>query len=61
MERALANSVHHQRVGDTRWVMVIDGADPSAPGAIPSEFDTDSLFATTLQLALDGLEAALVS
>jgi AcrR family transcriptional regulator len=52
MEQSLVNSVHHQRVSDTRWVLTID-ADP---GSTSSEFDTDALFTTTLSLALDGLE-----
>jgi AcrR family transcriptional regulator len=52
MEQSLVNSVHHQRVSDTRWVLAID-ADP---GSTSSEFDTDALFTTTLSLALDGLE-----
>ena len=45
-------------MSDTRWVVIIDGADDTHD-AVPSEFDTDALFATTLQLALDGLEARL--
>jgi TetR/AcrR family transcriptional regulator, tetracycline repressor protein len=52
MEQMLTRSVHHQRVSDTRWVLAID--EPH--GAPPSEFDTDALFATTLGLALDGVE-----
>lgn len=53
MEQALAHSVHHHRAGDTRWVLVIDDPITDTP---PSEFDTDALFATTLALALDGIE-----
>ena len=50
LEQTLEQSVHHQRVGPTRWVLDVGGDDP------PSEFDTDALFRTTLALALDGLE-----
>jgi AcrR family transcriptional regulator len=53
MEQMLTRSAHHQRVGDTRWVLAIDDAAVDTP---PSEFDTDALFATTLGLALDGVE-----
>jgi len=53
MEQSLAHSVHHQRVGDTRWVLAIDDAPVDTP---PSEFDTDALFTTTLGLDLDGVE-----
>lgn len=50
LEQTLAESVHHRRVGPTRWELdLADGAEPSA-------FDTDELFRTTLGLALDGLE-----
>jgi AcrR family transcriptional regulator len=50
LEQTLDQSVHHTRVGPTRWVLDVDDADA------PSEFDTDTLFRTTLALALDGLE-----
>ena len=53
MEQMLTRSAHHQRVGDTRWVLTIDDAAVDTP---PLEFDTDALFATTLGLALDGVE-----
>ena len=49
LEQTLATSVHHRRVGDTRWVLELDDGAPST-------FDTDELFRTTLTLALDGLE-----
>jgi AcrR family transcriptional regulator len=51
LEQTLEQSVHHERVGPTRWVLDLDD------GAAPSSFDTDELFRTTLGLALDGLEA----
>jgi hypothetical protein len=50
LEQTLEQSVHHRRLGPTRWELDID--DESAP----SSFDTDALFRTTLGLALDGLE-----
>jgi TetR/AcrR family tetracycline transcriptional repressor len=50
LEQTLDQSVHHQRVGPSRWVLELDDGDA------PSEFDTDALFRTTLGLALDGLE-----
>jgi TetR/AcrR family tetracycline transcriptional repressor len=50
LEQTLTESVHHRRVGPTRWVLDVDDGDP------PSEFDTDALFRTTLGLALGGLE-----
>jgi hypothetical protein len=50
LEQTLEQSVHHRRVGPTRWVLDLEDADA------PSEFDTDALFRTTLGLALDGLE-----
>jgi AcrR family transcriptional regulator len=50
LEQTLDQSVHHTRVGATRWVLDVDDTDA------PSEFDTDALFRTTLALALDGLE-----
>jgi AcrR family transcriptional regulator len=50
LEQTLEQSVHHHRVGPTRWVLDVDDGDA------PSEFDTDALFRTTLGLALDGLE-----
>lgn len=50
LEQSLQQSVHHRRLGPTRWQLTID--DDSAPSA----FDTDELFRTTLGLALDGLE-----
>lgn len=50
LEQTLDQSVHHRRVGPTRWVLDLDD------GAPPSTFDTDQLFRTTLGLALDGLE-----
>jgi len=49
LEQTLEQSVHHRRLGPTRWELAID--DDSAPSA----FDTDELFRTTLGLALDGL------
>jgi AcrR family transcriptional regulator len=51
LEQTLTSSVHHRRVGETRWVLDIE-----EEGASPSSFDTDDLFRTTLGLALDGLE-----
>jgi len=50
LEQTLAQSVHHQRIGPTQWVLDLDD------GSAPSSFDTDELFRTTLGLALDGLE-----
>jgi len=50
LEQTLDDSVHHRRVGPTRWVLDLDDDAP------PSAFDTDELFRTTLGLALDGLE-----
>jgi hypothetical protein len=50
LEQTLDQSVHHRRVGPSRWVLELDDADA------PSTFDTDELFRTTLGLALDGLE-----
>jgi TetR/AcrR family tetracycline transcriptional repressor len=50
LEQTLDQSVHHERVGPTRWVLDLDDGD------VPSSFDTDELFRTTLALALDGLE-----
>lgn len=50
LEQTLDQSVHHRRVGATRWLLDVE--DDSSP----SEFDTDALFRTTLGLALDGLE-----
>ncbi|HEY3670919.1 MAG TPA: hypothetical protein VGN51_08295 [Acidimicrobiia bacterium] len=50
LEQTLEESVHHRRVGPTRWELDLD--DRSEPSA----FDTDELFRTTLGLALDGLE-----
>ncbi len=50
LEQTLEQSVHHRRLGPTRWELAIDD-EPS-----PSSFDTDELFTTTLGLALDGLE-----
>jgi len=52
LEQNLASSVHHQRIGPTRWVLTI-GDDTNTR----SEFDTDDLFRNTLALLLDGLEA----
>ena len=52
LEQNLASSVHHQRVGATRWVLTIDDGTNTR-----SEFDTDELFRNTLSLLLDGLEA----
>ena len=49
LEQTLDQSVHHERVGPTRWVLDLDDGAPST-------FDTDELFRTTLELALDGLE-----
>jgi AcrR family transcriptional regulator len=51
LEQNLESSVHHRRVGRTRWVLTIDD-DASTDRA----FDTDELFRTTLTMALDGLE-----
>jgi AcrR family transcriptional regulator len=51
LEQSIESSVHHRRLGPTRWVLTIDG-DPDTTSA----FDTDDLFHTTLGLALDGLE-----
>ena len=51
LEQNLESSVHHRRLGPTRWVLTIDD-DPDTTSA----FDTDGLFRTTLGLALDGLE-----
>ena len=51
LEQNLEGSVHHRRIGRTRWVLTVDD-DPSTDLA----FDTDELFRTTLTLALDGLE-----
>jgi AcrR family transcriptional regulator len=50
LERTLDESVHHRRIGPTRWELDLD------EGSAPSRFDTDALFRTTLGLALDGLE-----
>lgn len=50
LEQTLDQSTHHRRVGPTQWVLDL------ADGDAPSAFDTDELFATTLRLALDGLE-----
>jgi AcrR family transcriptional regulator len=50
LEQTLDQSVHHRRVGPSRWVLDLDDGEPST-------FDTDDLFRTTLGLALDGLEA----
>lgn len=50
LEQTLADSVHHRRVGPTGWELDLDD------GGVPSVFDTDELFRTTLALALDGLE-----
>jgi TetR/AcrR family tetracycline transcriptional repressor len=50
LEQTLTESVHHEQVGPTRWVLGLDD------GGEPSTFDTDELFRTTLGLALDGLE-----
>ena len=50
LEQTLDQSVHHRRVGPTRWELDLDDS------AEPSTFDTDELFRTTLGLALDGLE-----
>ncbi len=50
LEQTLDQSVHHRRVGPTRWELDLDDR------AEPSTFDTDELFRTTLGLALDGLE-----
>lgn len=50
LEQTLDQSVHHRRLGPTRWELAVD--DESEP----SSFDTDELFGTTLALALDGLE-----
>jgi AcrR family transcriptional regulator len=49
LEQTLDQSVHHRRVGPTRWELDLDDR------AGPSTFDTDELFRTTLGLALDGL------
>jgi AcrR family transcriptional regulator len=58
MEQTLTRSAHHHRVGDTRWVLAIHHEDGEGdPQDTPhSEFDTDAVFATTLGLALDGVE-----
>jgi len=58
VEQMLTRSVHHQRVSDTRWVLAIEDlhGDDAGVGTPPSEFDTDAVFATTLALALDGVE-----
>jgi TetR/AcrR family tetracycline transcriptional repressor len=50
LEQTLDQSVHHRRVGPTRWELDLDDR------AEPSTFDTDELFRTTLGLVLDGLE-----
>lgn len=50
LEQTLAESVHHHRLGATEWVLDLDD------DGVPSRFDTDQLFRTTLALALDGLE-----
>ena len=50
LEQTLDQSVHHRRVGPTRWTLELGDAEE------PSTFDTDELFGTTLRLALDGLE-----
>jgi AcrR family transcriptional regulator len=50
LEQTRAQSVHHERVGPSRWVLDLDDGAPA------SSFDTDELFRTTLGLALDGLE-----
>ncbi len=50
LEQTLDQSVHHRRVGPTRWELDLDDSTE------PSTFDTDELFRTTLGLALDGLE-----
>jgi TetR/AcrR family transcriptional regulator, tetracycline repressor protein len=50
LEQTLDESVHHRRIGPTRWELDLDDDAP------PSAFDTDELFRTTLGLALDGLE-----
>jgi hypothetical protein len=49
MEQSLERSAHHRRAGPTRWVLEVDGD-------VPSTFDTEELFRTTLALALDGLD-----
>ncbi len=49
LEQTLGQSVHHEQVGPTSWVLDLDDGTPST-------FDTDDLFGTTLALALDGLE-----
>ena len=51
LEQNLESSVHHRRLGASRWVLTIDD-DPDTA----STFDTDDLFCTTLGLALDGLQ-----
>jgi len=50
LEQSLDESVHHRRIGPTRWELDVHD------GSAPSRFDTDALFRTTLGLALDGLE-----
>jgi AcrR family transcriptional regulator len=50
LEQTLGQSVHHRRVGPVQWVLDLDD------GSAPSTFDTDDLFRTTLDLALDGLQ-----
>jgi len=52
LEQNLQSSVHHRRVGGTRWVLAIDD-----DARTDSTFDTDELFRTTLTMALDGLES----
>lgn len=56
VEQNLASSVHHQRSdsSSTRWVLAIEGR----PG-MPTEFDTDALFLTTITFLLDGMIASL--
>jgi len=51
LEQNLESSVHHRRVGRTRWVLAVDD-----DAHTESSFDTDDLFQTTLTMALDGLE-----
>jgi len=52
VEQNLERSVHHTRVGPTRWVLAIEGSESD-----PSEFDSDELFRTTIGLLLDGMLA----
>src|SRR5262249_61643988 len=51
LEQNLEGSVHHRRIGRTRWVLTVDD-DPSTDLA----FDTDERFRTPPSMALDGLE-----